>query len=415
VPGFAFIHASDLHIDSPLVGLDRYDGAPAPEIRAASRRAFENLVRLAIDERVAFVVLAGDVFDGDWRDYNTGVFLNRELARLERSGIRVYLVQGNHDAEGQMTRELRLPPNSHVFSHDAPETVLFAEHKVALHGQSFAEQKVTKNLALDYPKATPGAFNVGVLHTALEGREGHQPYAPCSREDLEAKGYDYWALGHVHRREEVSRRPWIVFPGNLQGRHARETGAKGCTLVTVTDGAVVSARHVPLDVVRWVSIAHDVTGLRPEEIVDSLARLVRAEVAVAGDRLVAARVRAYGRADAAALHAEPHRWRAELVSRVASVAGPRVWLEKVFFDVEPPRVVTPATAENLAVFEEILLELAASKPPLPDLVRALQAKVGGDAPKDDDSPFAPEAVARARADAVEILRWRLRRAGGGRA
>ncbi len=413
--GFTFLHAADLHIDSPLVGLNRYEGAPSRELRLASRRAFENLVRVAIEERVAFVVLAGDIFDGDWKDFNTGVFLNRELARLERAGVRVYLVHGNHDAEGQMTRRLRLPASSHVFDADAPETVRFAEHRVALHGQSFKEQKVMKNLALAYPAREPGWFNVGVLHTALEGREGHLPYAPCKLEDLVAKGYDYWALGHVHKREEVSRSPWVVFPGNIQGRHARETGEKGCTLVRVEDGVVASVRHQPLDVVRWVSLARDVSSARSaEEVVEQLAEAVGEAAARAGPRLVAARVRAFGRAPASSsLSAEPERWRAELVSRVAARAGDEVWLEKVFFDVLSPEDAAPHPARELAVLDRLLEELArASDAALPDLVRQLQAKVGSDLPSGDDSPFSAEAVARARVQALELLRHRLRRPGG---
>jgi predicted phosphodiesterase len=415
VAGFTFLHAADLHIDSPLVGLNRYEGAPARELRLASRRAFENLVHVAIEEEVAFVVLAGDIFDGDWKDFNTGVFLNRELARLERAGARVYLVHGNHDAEGQVTRRLRLPESSHVFAADAPETVRFAEHRVALHGQSFKEQRVLQNLAVGYPSREPGWFNIGVLHTALEGRDGHLPYAPCKLEDLAAKGYDYWALGHVHKREEVSRSPWVVFPGNIQGRHARETGEKGCTLVRVEDGVVASVRHRPLDVVRWISVVEDVSSAgSAEEVVEQLAEAVREEAMAAGPRLVAARVRAYGRAPgSSSLSAEPERWRAELVSRVAARAGSEVWLEKVFFDVRSPDEGRAHPARELAVLDRLLEELAsASDAPLPELVRQLQAKVGNDLPSGDDSPFSGEAIARARVQALELLRHRLRRPRG---
>ncbi len=420
--GFSFIHAADLHIDSPLLGLGRYEGAPVDEIRVASRKAFENLVRLAEEEAVAFVVLAGDVFDGDWRDYNTGVFLNRELSRLGQRGIRVYLVQGNHDAQGTMTRTLRLPDNSRVFTHDSPETVLFEEHRVALHGQSFSEQKITQNLATAYPAPMRGYFNIGVLHTALEGRQGHARYAPCSLSDLAARGYAYWALGHVHKREEVSREPWVVFPGNIQGRNIRETGAKGCSVVTVRDGAVAAVRHAPLDVVRWASVEHDVTGLEaPEEVVDRLAELVADEVARADGRLVAARVTARGVASSGAMQAEPPRWRAELVSRVASLVGPKAWIEKVLFDARPAARTSTAppsveTVESLAVLEGLLAELVRSPAPgaaLADFALALQAKLGGDAPQDEDSPFSPDAIDRARADAALLLRYRLHRPRGG--
>ncbi len=409
MPGFSFLHAADLHIDSPLLGLDRYEGAPVTEIRLASRRAFENLVELALREGVAFVVLAGDVFDGDWRDYNTGVFLNGQLARLAHRGVHVFLVQGNHDAESVMTRSLKLPPGSRVFGVDAPETVHLEEHRVVLHGQSFASPKITTNLAATYPAAVAGSFNIGVLHTALEGRLGHARYAPCSLVDLSAKRYDYWALGHVHTREVVSRAPWVVFPGNIQGRHVRETGAKGCSLVTVRDGAVVDVRHVALDVVRWAHLVLDVGEVEsPDEVIDRLAEEIDAAVAGAEGRLLAVRVRAEGAPGA--MQAEPHRWRAELVSRVQARVGPRAWLEKVFFEAKPRAVSTADASESLAVLERILAELVASPTDMPpDFVQSLAAKLGRDAPDGEDSPFTAEAIARARTEAVELLRFRLRR------
>jgi DNA repair exonuclease SbcCD nuclease subunit len=414
--GFTFLHAADLHIDSPLLGLDRYEGAPVAEIRIATRRALENLVALALAERVAFVVLAGDVFDGDWRDFNTGLFFNAQLARLERAGIRVFMVNGNHDAQATMTRSLRLPPNTKLFAHDAPETVVMDELHVAIHGQSFPEQKVTRNLAVDYPPAAPGCLNIGILHTSMGGREGHVTYAPCTLEDLAVKGYDYWALGHVHRREVVSSKPWVVFPGNLQGRHVREPGSKGCSVVGVRDGRVSEVRHVPLDVVRWASVVVDVSQCAsPEDVVDLLAAAVGVEIEGADGRLLAARVTATGRTPAASLRAEPRRWRAELLARLASVTAGTVWLEKTLFDLEHPIAPHVDGGEGLAVFDAILAELALADETTPAFVKELERRIGGDVPRDLDSPFAPDAIARARADAVDLLRFRLRTARGGRA
>jgi exonuclease SbcD len=208
-----------------------------------------------------------------------------------------------------------------------------------------------------------------------------------------------------------------VFPGNIQGRTVRETGPKGCSRVTVRDGVVTEVRHVPLDVVRWVLVDDDVTGLEsPEQVIDRLAERVADEARGARGKLVAARVRAHGRAKAGELRAEPQRWRAELVSRVASVAGPDVWLEKVLFDVQPEASDDPATNEGLAVLEGILAELAASPlGELPEFARTLQAKVGENAPRGDDSPFTEEAMRRARDEAVELLRLRLHPQRGRRA
>ena len=215
---FKFLHAADLHLDSSLRGLERYERAPVEAMQHATRRALVHLVDLALEEKVHFVLLAGDLWDGDWRDYNSGLFFVQQMARLHDSRIPVFLIAGNHDAANRMTRSLRLPDGVRVLDADAPETVLLADLGVALHGQSFAQYNITDDLSLRYPAARPGCFNIGMLHTSATGREGHERYAPCSVEGLLAKGYDYWALGHVHKREILYDDPLIVFPGNTQGR-----------------------------------------------------------------------------------------------------------------------------------------------------------------------------------------------------
>jgi len=332
------LHAADLHLDSPLRGLSGYEGAPEAEIRGATRGALENLVQLALDESVGAVLLAGDIYDGDWNDYNTGLFFRRQMSRLGESGIKVYLVSGNHDAASNISRQLSLPPNVHVFSQHEPETAVAADLGIAVHGQGYAKRDVTDNLAANYPPPLAGLFNIGLLHTALTGREGHVTYAPCTKNQLADRGYDYWALGHVHTREEVSDEPWIVFPGNLQGRFAKETGPKGATLVTVDDGLrVVSVEPRTLDVVRWEHLevdAADATGV-PE-----LCDLVRAAMAgardAAGDRLLAVRVSAVG---TSAAHAALWRGRADFAAEVRALANEfdRVWVEKVRPATKPPR------------------------------------------------------------------------------
>ena len=223
------IHAADLHIDSPLRGLEKYEGAPVDAIRIAPRQALRNLVDLAIEESAQIVLIAGDLYDGDWRDFNTGLFFVNEIARLVSAGVHVFIARGNHDAQSVITRSLKLPPNVHVFSADAAETKIVEHLGVAIHGRSFGQRAEYENLAASYPKPAPGLLNVGVLHTSLSGFSDHEPYAPCDVVQLVNAGYDYWALGHIHHRTVISESPLIVFPGNLQGRHMRERGAKGCT------------------------------------------------------------------------------------------------------------------------------------------------------------------------------------------
>lgn len=268
---FKFIHAADIHLDSPLRGLERYEGAPVSAIRQASRRALENLISLALSESVSFVIIAGDLFDGDWRDYNTGLYFVQQMSRLNQNGIPVYLLKGNHDAANKLSKSLPLPKNVHVFSHKEAETFTLDELNVAIHGQSFATADTRDDLSASYPVGLSGKFNIGVLHTCLSGREGHDSYAPCKLEALKAKGYNYWALGHVHKREILCRNPLIVFPGNIQGRHIRETGEKGCSLVTVNERFEAKEEFCELAVMRWQTLLLDISGLEAEDELFSMA------------------------------------------------------------------------------------------------------------------------------------------------
>ena len=289
------------------------------EIRGATRRAFENLIQLAIDEKVAFVLLAGDLYDGDWKDYNTGLFFTRQMLRLQDVGIMAYVVAGNHDAASQITKTLRAPQNVHVFGTRAPETVVLEKLGVAVHGQGFPTRAVTDDLSQRYPLADSDLFNIGLLHTSLDGRPGHEAYAPCTLDGLRSRGYQYWALGHVHKREVVAKEPWIVFPGNTQGRHARETGSKGCSLVTVDAGRVVAVEHRSLDVVRWSICSVDVSEAKTlDEVYDLAAHALADAVGGAEGRLVAARMRFEG---ACPVHTRLRAAREQVTNECRSLAG----------------------------------------------------------------------------------------------
>ncbi|MGV3730609.1 MAG: metallophosphoesterase family protein [Sphingopyxis sp.] len=267
---FRFLHAADIHLDSPLHGLSRYEGLPVNEIRSATRAAFDNLVQFAIDQAVDFVVIAGDLFDGDWRDMATGLYFAKAMGRLDQAGIPAFVLAGNHDAASVVSRTVPWPANVHLFGSRRPEPHRLVHLAVAIHGQSFSTPAVTENLVLAYPPAEPHFFNIGMLHTALAGRQGHADYAPCSVEDLRSRGYDYWALGHVHEFEVVSVEPYVVFPGNVQGRTIRETGAKGAVLVDVADGEVALVERVELDVIRWVRLDVNCAGACMDDAEDLL-------------------------------------------------------------------------------------------------------------------------------------------------
>ena len=357
VATFKFLHAADIHLDSPLRGLDRYEGAPVDELRGASRKALANLVALAIEERVAFVLIAGDLYDGDWPDYNTGLFFCNQMARLRDAGIQVVLIRGNHDAKNRMTRDLRTPDNTRFLSEDAPQTLALKPWDVKIHGQSFRARTTLENLAAGYPRADSGCFNVGMLHTSLNGRDGHDRYAPCSLDDLRSRGYAYWALGHIHTPEVLHEAaPYIAFPGNIQGRHARETGAKGCLLVTVDRSHNVAIEKRPLDVVRWSVCAVDATGAVDGD--DLLGRVRDRLVALlpeADGRLLAVRVALTGASHAhVEIASNPPRWASE-VRRIAIDCGAgRLWVEKVVDQTEPERNRDAALDGPLSELSEII-------------------------------------------------------------
>ncbi len=333
---FKFLHTSDIHLDSPLRGLQRYDSAPVEEFRNATRKALQNLISLAINEKVDFVLISGDLYDGDWKDFNTGLFLIREMTKLLENNIRVFIISGNHDAESRITRHLRMPENIYTFSNSSPETKILDDLGVAIHGQGFATRFVLKDLTPSYPDAIPSLFNIGMLHTSLTGREGHEPYAPCTTGGLLSKGYDYWALGHVHKREIVNYKPLIIFPGNTQGRNIRETGNKGCTLVTVKDREDVSEVHHDTDLLRWSSCDLNGGGIEtPEDMLNALRGRFKAAVDDNPGHPVALRVNISGRCKAHnELSGKPEKWIAEIAALATEIGYGSLWIEKVNFLTE---------------------------------------------------------------------------------
>lgn len=340
---FRFIHTADIHIDSPMVGLPQHAGETVARIRSATREAFNALIDTAIAERVAFVVIAGDLYDGDWRDVRTGLYFSAQMGRLADADIRCFIAYGNHDAESKITNPLNLPRNVSVFPSGKPATFTIEELGVALHGQSFAKRDVTDDLAAGYPDPVAGAFNIGVLHTALTGLPGHAKYAPCTLEELQAKGYQYWALGHIHRGQVLNERPHVVFPGNLQGRSIKETGAKGAHLVTVEDGEITEFSTFHCDVVRWARVQVDVAECeRDVDVIERMREAIeRAVEREAEGRLLACRVELTGVTLLhEALAASEEHLLAEAQSAALGLGQEQAWVE---------RVVVATEAESQAV------------------------------------------------------------------
>lgn len=415
---FCFIHAADLHLDSPLIGLESYQDAPVDQIRNAARRAFDNLVDLAITKEVAFVLLAGDLFDGDWKDQNTGIYFMTRLKQLSGTGIRVFMVSGNHDAASHINRALILPENVTLFPHRKPETHVLEEIGVAIHGQSFSSRAVTEDLSRSYPPAVKGLLNIGLLHTSVTGRPGHEPYAPCTIEGLCARGYDYWALGHVHKREELSRDPWIVFPGNIQGRHVRETGPKGCTLVTVEEGQIVGVEHHDLDVLRWQVMRAELGDCDSTDVVTELVRKVmEAALKDSGDRPLALRLVLEGCTPVhGALHERSH-YLSERFRELTAGLGD-LWLEKVVINTRKPDVPRDFLPDDtpLSTVESEVCDLQGRGSDLLALIPELEQlrnKLPPELSEDPELfPPGPDGLGCLCEDVKEFLVGRMLRQGG---
>lgn len=334
-----FIHAADAHIDSPLRGLEIYPGAPVQQIRYATRDAFANLVTLAIEHHVAFVVLAGDLFDGPWPDMQTGIWTSSQFRRLHAEEIPVYLMRGNHDAISEVRRTMRWPDNVFEFSCEQAETFVHEASGVALHGQGFIRRDVTEDLSANYPAAHPHCFNIGVLHTSLTGDPSHDPYAPTSLPKLRKLGYQYWALGHIHQRSDppLCSDPPVLFSGNLQGRHIRESGAKGCVLVTVEQQRVERLEFLATDTVRWfpVSVPLQLDDHLPE-LYQRVTHALEACRIHAEGRLAVVRLRIEGACHA---HAELQKFaqRETVMAQIRDLSHShdQVWVEKIELQTLP--------------------------------------------------------------------------------
>ena len=418
---FRFIHTADIHLDSPLKGLEVHEDAPVENIRGATRRAFDNLIDLAIEEKIDFIVISGDLYDGDWKDYNTGLFFAARMGRLNKAGIKVFIVSGNHDAASQITKAMVLPDNVTLFSPKKPQSVKLEEFGVAIHGQSYPSRAVTENLVSHYPQHDPHSFNIGLLHSSLTGREGHENYAPCTIHDLQSKGYDYWALGHVHQREIISENPWIVFPGNIQGRHIKETGPKGATLVTVEDGHIIEVTKRELDVLRWSLCRLDLSECEnSENIYEAVRQIFEQEIDLAEGKPLALRLVLVGKSP---IHTQlldrTAQWTMEFRTIAATLGD--VWLERVLFQTsrkvrlekvvgeDSPVAGLLKSIETLELDGDTLLrlvpELTVLKSKLPPEIH-----IAGD-------PFldtSPEKIAGLRAEVEELLISRLLQHGGNR-
>jgi DNA repair exonuclease SbcCD nuclease subunit len=241
-----------------------------------------------------------------------------------------------------------MPDNIRLFSVRNPETAIIEELGVAIHGQGYPKRAVTENLSEAYPAALPHYFNIGLLHTSLDGREGHEPYAPANVSNLLSKGYEYWALGHVHAQEIIHKDPWILFPGNTQGRNIRETGKKGCMLVEIEDGCITRVEPREVDVMRWAVASVDAKGsFGGDQVLDEVSGTLLHLLKENNDIPLAVRIEIVGRTKAhREFLSDPERWKTGLRGVAADTGRGMIWLEKIRFNTQEAQDSTLYSAKG---------------------------------------------------------------------
>jgi len=256
----SFIHAADLHLDSPFKGISSIPDSLFQTVRESTFQAFNRLIHYAIEKEVDFVLLVGDLFDEDNQSLKAQLHIRDQFKKLQSHGIDVFLSYGNHDYIKGNKYPITYPENVHIFP---DEEVTYFPYKrngeiiSHIYGFSYVERQVKENKAKQFKisdRTVP--FHIATLHGTLHGSQGHDPYAPFQLEDLLKESFDYWALGHIHKRQEISTTPPIIYPGNIQGRHRKETGDKGCYYVTISP-AQTTYQFLPLQEVMFIELKID--------------------------------------------------------------------------------------------------------------------------------------------------------------
>lgn len=419
---YRFVHTADIHLDSPLRSLALRDAELAELIGNATRRAFVRIVDLCLDEQVDALMIAGDLYDGDQTSMKTARFLAEQLRRLHEAGIRVFIIRGNHDAIARITKELVLPESVKLFSGRAEAVEVDRAHggfPIVIHGLSFAQPHAPESLLGKYRPVVDGAVNIGMLHTSLGGAPGHDLYAPCSLAELQATGFDYWALGHVHKRSVVEERGAVVMPGMPQGRDINEAGAKSVTLVAIDDDRSVHIEQRYTSIAQFERVAVDATGLEDwRDLVVAVTRALEKERdAVRSEHLVA-RLQVTG--------ASPLAWRlrrdADLLKteadQRASVIGAS-WVEKLEIACHLPGQRVESSGDPLSELHRLIgddiLGSDAFQAELVGMAEELRAQLPQecrDAFGSDEASFR-DALTRLARDGAEDVMARFEAAGEG--
>lgn len=334
---FSFLHCADVHLGAPARGLGRLPNRLRERLRDAPTEALACLVATAINRKVDAVIVAGDLFDANDRNLRAHAELREQLQYLDDASIPSFIATGNHDPLGTLSTGVRLPESTYVFGPDVESVPLLRDSTeiARIYGVSYPKSATYENLAATFPRNPYGDFAIGVLHTNVGDQVGHDPYAPCQLSDLTQTSFDYWALGHVHTRATLhSRAPIVHYPGNPQGLHTREPGARGATLVAVDESGRVKLEPIWSDVARWHRVRTSIDELEAiDDLIGAFAELAGSIRGSAPNRIHLVRWTLTG---SGPLHAELCRPATESelchVLRAAQAIrgqGDPVWLERL--------------------------------------------------------------------------------------
>ena len=406
-----FVHAADLHLDAPFMGVDAGDPRVREALIAATLGALDVVVETCVERGVDFLVLAGDVYNSADKPLRTEFAFRDACARLDAAGIRVFIARGNHDPASGQSAGLVMPPNVHIFASDDVERVVFERdgHPVcSLYGRSFRTAAERENLAVGFSRQLDDMLAIGVLHANVGGREGHGPYAPCSIDDLRTARMDYWALGHIHKPEVLSEEPPIVYSGCTQGLHPGEAGSRGCTVVTLDEHGATLER-VSTARVAWAGASVAAEEL---ESIDAVRNALIAEVdgaiEKAGGIPVVLRLELTGRS---AAHAELARAKVldDLLADIRATGlarEPWAWIDRLkdhtrpAIDLDLVRAGSDFAADLVALTDALLSDEQALEEYVSTVARPILGAL------DSRDAFAPDArsvIERARDRALDRL------------
>jgi exonuclease SbcD len=386
-----FLHVADMHLDAPFQGISADDDRIGRALAEATYGAWRRAVDLALERAVDFVVIAGDSYNAADRSLRAQLRFREQVQRLDAAGIRTFVVHGNHDPANGWSAGLAAPESVHVFSSarvERVEAVVDGEFVCAVYGRSFGRAAETESFAPGYKREAGDAIAVAVMHANVGGHPDHDPYAPCSVDDLRVAGMDYWALGHVHRHEVISRDPWAVYAGSPQGLNPKEIGVHGCCLVEVARSGAVTVLHEDLAAVDWASAELDVSAAANIDAVERIVADACAEMSASSGRPLVARVSLTGRSPVHGDLARPGAIAQLLESfRAEHGAGdPWVWLDRLADRTSPPidldavRTAQDFAAEIVLVSDDLDADPMTLRAVIGDVCAPVQQKLSGYSP-----------------------------------